>query len=103
VVTANTVLVTVSLLLVVLFGICGGVEKPGGGVISLPFVMPEKCRNKMGQGLAHRPVIVGVSRDLRGDSWGYVPRSLFWQEDLDRDGERGFDLCSSFSKPTTKV
>ncbi|GJX19166.1 hypothetical protein Tco_0221843 [Tanacetum coccineum] len=28
-----------------------------------------KCRNKIGQGLAHRPVIVGVSRDLRGDSW----------------------------------
>ncbi|GKB01681.1 DNA-directed DNA polymerase, partial [Tanacetum coccineum] len=54
------------------------------------------CKNKMGQGLAHRPVIVGVSHDLRGDSWGYVPRSLFWREDLDRDGERGFDLCLSF-------
>ncbi|GJW67565.1 hypothetical protein Tco_0121989 [Tanacetum coccineum] len=39
---------------------------------------------------------MGVSRDLRGDSWSYVPRSLFWREDLDRDGERGFDLCSSF-------
>ncbi|GKB46160.1 hypothetical protein Tco_0896913 [Tanacetum coccineum] len=39
---------------------------------------------------------MGVSRDLRGDSWGYIPGSLFWQEDLDRDGERGFDLCSSF-------
>ncbi|GJU63077.1 hypothetical protein Tco_1244912 [Tanacetum coccineum] len=50
----------------------------------------------MGQSLAHRPVIVGVSRDLKGDSWGYVPRSLFWQEDIDRDRERGFDLCSSF-------
>ncbi|GJZ71873.1 retrovirus-related pol polyprotein from transposon TNT 1-94 [Tanacetum coccineum] len=88
IVAANTVVVTGSLSLVVLFGICGGVEKPGGGVISLLFVMPEKCRNKMGQGLAHRPVIVGVSCDLRGDSWGYVPRSLFWREDLDRDGER---------------
>ncbi|GJT73138.1 hypothetical protein Tco_1032424 [Tanacetum coccineum] len=41
-------------------------------------------------------LIVGVSRDLRDDSWGYVPRSLFWREDLDRDGERGFELCSSF-------
>ncbi|GJS53790.1 hypothetical protein Tco_0627152 [Tanacetum coccineum] len=41
-------------------------------------------------------MIVGVSRDLRGDSWGYIPRSLFWREDLDRDRERGFDLCSSF-------
>ncbi|GJS44314.1 hypothetical protein Tco_0569357 [Tanacetum coccineum] len=50
----------------------------------------------MVQGLAHRPVIAGVSRDLRGDSWDYVPRSLFWQEDLDRDAERGFDIFSSF-------
>ncbi|GJV74490.1 retrovirus-related pol polyprotein from transposon TNT 1-94 [Tanacetum coccineum] len=57
--------------LVVLFGICGGVEKPGGGIISLLFVMPEK-----------------------GDSWGCVPRSLFWREDLDRDGERGFDYLT---------
>ncbi|GJZ13252.1 hypothetical protein Tco_0691811 [Tanacetum coccineum] len=55
-----------------------------------------RCRNKMGQGLAHRPVIMGLSRDLRGDFLGYVPRSLFWREDLDRDGEPGFDLCSSF-------
>ncbi|GKC19022.1 hypothetical protein Tco_1021172 [Tanacetum coccineum] len=54
------------------------------------------AKNKMGHGLAHRPVIVGVSRDLRGDSWGYVPRSLFWWEELDKDRERGFDLCSSF-------
>ncbi|GJY15598.1 hypothetical protein Tco_0386020 [Tanacetum coccineum] len=45
----------------------------------------------MEQGLAQRPVIVRVSHNLRGDSWGYVPRSLFWWEDLDRDGERGFD------------
>ncbi|GKD33991.1 hypothetical protein Tco_1249500, partial [Tanacetum coccineum] len=52
------------------------------------------CRNEMGQGLAHRPVIVGVSHDLRGDSWGCVPRSLFWREDLDRDGERGFDYLT---------
>ncbi|GJZ79311.1 hypothetical protein Tco_0644148 [Tanacetum coccineum] len=29
-----------------------------------------RCRNKMRQGLAHRPVIMGVSRDLRDDSWG---------------------------------
>nr|GFA10238.1 hypothetical protein [Tanacetum cinerariifolium] len=49
------------------------------------------CRNEMGRGLAQRPVIMGVSYDLRGDSWGYVPRSLFWREDLDGDGERGFD------------
>ncbi|GKB43199.1 hypothetical protein Tco_0888141 [Tanacetum coccineum] len=48
----------------------------------------------MGQGLAHRPVIVKVSRDLRGDSWGCAPRSLFWREDLDRDGERGFDYLT---------
>ncbi|GJR25033.1 reverse transcriptase domain-containing protein [Tanacetum coccineum] len=41
-------------------------------------------------------MIVGVSRDLRGDFWGYVPRYLFWREDLDRDRERGFDLCLSF-------
>ncbi|GKD24231.1 hypothetical protein Tco_1230445, partial [Tanacetum coccineum] len=48
----------------------------------------------MGQGLAHRPVIVGVSRDSRGDSWGCVPRSLFWREDLDKDGECGFDYLT---------
>nr|GEV58997.1 hypothetical protein [Tanacetum cinerariifolium] len=46
-----------------------------------------RCRNETGQGLAHRMVIVGVSYDLRGDSWGCVPRSLFWREDLDRVGE----------------
>ncbi|GKD35351.1 hypothetical protein Tco_1250860, partial [Tanacetum coccineum] len=44
VIMANTVVITGGLSLVVLFGICGGVEKPGGGVISLPFVMPEKLR-----------------------------------------------------------
>ncbi|GJT70662.1 copia protein [Tanacetum coccineum] len=71
----------------------GGGED-GDGAISLSFVMPEKCRNEMGQGLAHRPVIVRVSHDLRGDSWGCVPRSLFWREDLDRDGERGFDYLT---------
>ncbi|GJZ20502.1 hypothetical protein Tco_0557092 [Tanacetum coccineum] len=48
----------------------------------------------MGLGLAHRPVIVGVSHDLRGDSWGCVPRSLFWREDLDRDEEHGFDYLT---------
>ncbi|GJZ98453.1 hypothetical protein Tco_0670906 [Tanacetum coccineum] len=53
-----------------------------------------KCRNKMGRGLAQRPVIVGVSHDLRGDSWGCVPQSLFWREDLDEDGERGFDCLT---------
>ncbi|GKA88099.1 hypothetical protein Tco_0809863 [Tanacetum coccineum] len=53
-----------------------------------------RCRNEIGQGLAHRPVIVGVSRDLRGDSWGCVPRSLFWRKDLDRDGECGFDYLT---------
>ncbi|GJU12232.1 ribonuclease H-like domain-containing protein [Tanacetum coccineum] len=42
VVAANMIVVTSSLSLVALFGICGGVEKPSGGVISLPFVMPEK-------------------------------------------------------------
>ncbi|GKD07513.1 hypothetical protein Tco_1187198, partial [Tanacetum coccineum] len=48
----------------------------------------------MGRGLVQRPVIVGVSHDLRGDSWGCVPRSLFWREDLDGDGERGFNYLS---------
>ncbi|GJV75457.1 hypothetical protein Tco_1507041 [Tanacetum coccineum] len=51
-------------------------------------------RNETGQGLAHKPVIMGVSYDLRGDSWGCVPRSLFWREDLDRDGEHGFDYLT---------
>ncbi|GJZ12953.1 reverse transcriptase domain-containing protein [Tanacetum coccineum] len=54
----------------------------------------ELCRNDMGQGLAHRLVIVVVSCDLRGDSWGCVPQSLFWREDLDRDGERKFDYLN---------
>ncbi|GJY43339.1 hypothetical protein Tco_0431552 [Tanacetum coccineum] len=61
-----------------------------------------KCRNEMGQGLAQRPVIVGVSHDLRGDSWGCVPRSLFWREDLDEDGERGFD-CLTFALVSLKA
>ncbi|GKG21924.1 hypothetical protein Tco_0384519, partial [Tanacetum coccineum] len=39
-------------------------------------------------------MIVGVSHDLKGDSRGCVPRSLFWQKDLDRDGERGFDYLT---------
>ncbi|GKA49105.1 hypothetical protein Tco_0742063 [Tanacetum coccineum] len=60
------------------------------------------CRNEMGRGLAQRPVIVGVSQDLRGDSWGYVPRSLFWQEGLDGDGERGFD-CLTFALVSSKA
>ncbi|GJR94886.1 hypothetical protein Tco_0267060 [Tanacetum coccineum] len=37
---------------------------------------------------------MGVSHDLRGDSWGCVPRSLFWREDLDKDGECGFDYLT---------
>ncbi|GKC66240.1 hypothetical protein Tco_1098838 [Tanacetum coccineum] len=53
-----------------------------------PCESPPMCRNEMGQGLAQRPMIVEVSHNLRGDSWGCVPRSLFWQEDLDRDGEQ---------------
>ncbi|GJS75553.1 hypothetical protein Tco_0725434 [Tanacetum coccineum] len=42
VVAANTVVVTGVLSLVLMLDIWGGVEKPGGGVISLPLVMPEK-------------------------------------------------------------
>nr|GEV92827.1 hypothetical protein [Tanacetum cinerariifolium] len=34
--------VTGGLSVVLMFGIRGGVEKPGGGVVSLPLVMPEK-------------------------------------------------------------
>nr|GEW28575.1 hypothetical protein [Tanacetum cinerariifolium] len=60
------------------------------------------CRNEMGRGLAQKPMIVGVSHDLRGDSWGSVPRSLFWREDLDGDGERGFD-CLTFSLVSSKA
>ncbi|GJT36290.1 hypothetical protein Tco_0926709 [Tanacetum coccineum] len=56
----------------------------------------------MGRGLAQRPVIVGVSHDLRGDSWGYVPRSLFWREDLDGDGEHRFD-CLTFALVSSKA
>ncbi|GJZ12954.1 hypothetical protein Tco_0548184 [Tanacetum coccineum] len=62
------------------------------GVRPIPSIY--SCRNEMGQGLAHRPVIVGVSRYLRGDSWGCVPRSLFWWEDLDGDGKHGFDYLT---------
>ncbi|GJY21084.1 hypothetical protein Tco_0393650, partial [Tanacetum coccineum] len=32
---------------------------------------------------------MGVSHDFKGDSWGCVPRSLFWREDLDGDREHG--------------
>ncbi|GJQ99942.1 hypothetical protein Tco_0522927 [Tanacetum coccineum] len=39
-------------------------------------------------------MIVGVSRDLRGDSWGCVPLYLFWRENLNRDGECGFDYLT---------
>ncbi|GJS79647.1 hypothetical protein Tco_0729528 [Tanacetum coccineum] len=45
---------------------------------------------------------MGVSHDLRGDSWGCVPRSLFWREDLDGDGERGFD-CLTFALVSSKA
>nr|GEV11773.1 microtubule-associated protein RP/EB family member 1 [Tanacetum cinerariifolium] len=99
--------------MVVVMGIA---EKPGGGVISFSFIMPKKkarpgfdeikeffrCRNEMGRGLAQRPVIMEVSHDLRGDSWGCVPRSLFWREDLDGDGERGFD-CLTFALVLSKA
>nr|GEW30370.1 hypothetical protein [Tanacetum cinerariifolium] len=61
-----------------------------------------RCRNEMGRGLTQRPVIVEVSHDLRGDSWGCVPRSLFWQDDLDRDGECEFD-CLTFSLVSLKA
>nr|GEV23280.1 hypothetical protein [Tanacetum cinerariifolium] len=56
----------------------------------------------MGRGLAQRQVIVGVSHDLRGDSWGCVSRSLFWREDPDGDGERGFD-CLTFALVSSKT
>ncbi|GJR04614.1 hypothetical protein Tco_0527598 [Tanacetum coccineum] len=58
--------------------------------------------NEMGQGLAERPMIMGASHDLRGDSWGCVPRSLFWREDLDGDGERGLD-CLTFTLVLSKA
>ncbi|GJV95221.1 hypothetical protein Tco_1546798 [Tanacetum coccineum] len=45
---------------------------------------------------------MGVSHDLRDDSWGCVPRSLFWREDLDGDGERGLD-CLSFALVSSKA
>ncbi|GJX29469.1 probable xyloglucan endotransglucosylase/hydrolase protein 30 [Tanacetum coccineum] len=61
-----------------------------------------RCRNEMGRGLAQRLVIVEVSHDLRGDSWGCVPRSLFWREDLDGDGECGFD-CLAFALVLSKA
>ncbi|GKE52916.1 hypothetical protein Tco_1488072, partial [Tanacetum coccineum] len=60
------------------------------------------CKNEMRRGLAQRPMIVGVSYDLRGDSWGCVPRSLFWWEDLDRDGECGFD-CLTYALVSSKA
>ncbi|GKC66861.1 hypothetical protein Tco_1099459 [Tanacetum coccineum] len=47
-------------------------------------------------------MIVGVSHDLRGGSWGCVLRSLFWQEDLDGDGELGFD-CMTFALVSSKA
>ncbi|GJS15308.1 hypothetical protein Tco_0409780 [Tanacetum coccineum] len=66
-----------------------------------PCESPLACRNEMGRGLAQRPVIVEVSHDLKGDSWGCVSRSLFWREDLDGDGERGFD-CLTFALVSSK-
>ncbi|GJZ58627.1 hypothetical protein Tco_0614443 [Tanacetum coccineum] len=47
-------------------------------------------------------MIVGMSYDLRGDSWGCVPRSPFWQEYLDGDGEHGFD-CLTFALVLSKA
>ncbi|GKC32455.1 hypothetical protein Tco_1039749 [Tanacetum coccineum] len=75
----NTVLVTDSLSLVTLFGICGGVEKLDGGVISLPFVMPEKHNQ--------------ASMRSKG-SLGGVPANHIRHENLDRDGECGFDYLT---------
>ncbi|GKF98384.1 hypothetical protein Tco_0297167, partial [Tanacetum coccineum] len=37
-----------------------------------------------------------------GDSWGCVPRSLFWREDLDGDRERGFN-CLTFALVSSKA
>ncbi|GJY30729.1 putative reverse transcriptase domain-containing protein [Tanacetum coccineum] len=45
---------------------------------------------------------MGVSHDLRGDCWGCVPRSLFWREYLDGDGERGFE-CLTFALVSSKA
>ncbi|GJV93248.1 hypothetical protein Tco_1541061 [Tanacetum coccineum] len=54
----------------------------------MPYLEPlpsiYRCRNEMGQGLAQRPVIVGVSHDLRGDSCGYFRR---------RPTAKGVGLC----------
>ncbi|GJT49513.1 putative ribonuclease H-like domain-containing protein [Tanacetum coccineum] len=55
----------------------------------------------MGRGLAQIPVIEEASYDLRGDSWGCVPRSLFWREDLDGD-KCGFD-CLTFALVLSKA
>ncbi|GKG54609.1 hypothetical protein Tco_0560264 [Tanacetum coccineum] len=45
-----------------------------------------------------------VTHASRGDSWGWVPRSLFWREDLDGDGdgERGLD-CLTFALVLSKA
>ncbi|GKB31168.1 hypothetical protein Tco_0870569 [Tanacetum coccineum] len=78
------------------------VEKPDGGVSSLPLVKLEKLK----QGSAHKLVIVGVSRDLREIPGFSVPRSLPWRESLGREENVGFDLvrcylCPSFSEGST--
>ncbi|GKD88888.1 hypothetical protein Tco_1364395, partial [Tanacetum coccineum] len=103
VVAANMEVVMSGSSLVLTFCMGIGVEKPGGGVISLSFVMLKKhdqaligieeflrCENRMGQGLAQIPVNVGASQDLRGDSRNCVSRSLPWRESFGREGECGF-------------
>ncbi|GJW55320.1 retrovirus-related pol polyprotein from transposon TNT 1-94 [Tanacetum coccineum] len=60
VVAVNTIVVIGSLSLMVLLGICSGVEKPGGGVISLPFVMPEKHDQALMRSKDALGVILGV-------------------------------------------
>ncbi|GJW02539.1 putative reverse transcriptase domain-containing protein [Tanacetum coccineum] len=62
------------------------------------------CRNEMGRGLAQRPMIMrGLSvPQFRVILKGCVPQSLFWREDLDRDGERRFD-CLTFALVSSKA
>ncbi|GJR72988.1 hypothetical protein Tco_0085353 [Tanacetum coccineum] len=65
VVAANTVVVTGVLSLVLMLDIWGGVEKPGGGVISLPLVMPEKPYHEGFRAFAWRiPILVTISKTV---------------------------------------
>ncbi|GKC57109.1 hypothetical protein Tco_1084707 [Tanacetum coccineum] len=52
-------------------------------------------RNEMGRGLAPKLVIVGSVSRFKGRLWDCIPRSLFWREDPNRDGERRFDYLTS--------